>query len=276
MDHCYTTVSCAYHTVTRAPLGHSDHAMVHLIPAYRQKLKLCKPVVRKSKKWTSEAVEDLQACFDCTDWDVFRTATNNLDELTEAVTSYISFCEESCIPTRTRVSYNNDKPWFTAKLRWLRLEKEEAFRSGDWAGCRALKYRFSKEVREAKRMYTERLKNQFSANDATSVWRGFRQITNYKPKAYHSMNDSRLANELNHFYCRFESQSDTIPRDSSAQFLPQSTTFFSPPLIRAGQLYLLSSFLHLRGGSQPDIQEAEIPQSSWAGLCVSIHLKALC
>ena len=38
------TVSRAYHAVPRAALGLSDHAMVHLIPSYRQKLKLCKPV----------------------------------------------------------------------------------------------------------------------------------------------------------------------------------------------------------------------------------------
>ncbi|XP_035984385.1 zinc finger protein OZF-like [Fundulus heteroclitus] len=30
-----------------------------------------------------------------------------------------------------------------------------------------------------------------------------RQITNYKPKAPHSMNDRHLANDLNNFYCRF-------------------------------------------------------------------------
>ncbi len=96
--------------------------MVHLITAYRQKLKLCKPVVRTSKQWTSEAMEDLQACLDCTDWDVFRTSTNSLDEFTEAVTSYISFCEYSCVPSHTRVSYNNDKPCFTAELAWSGME----------------------------------------------------------------------------------------------------------------------------------------------------------
>ena len=95
--------------------------MVHLIPAYRQKLKLCKPVVRTSKKWTSEAVEDLQACLDCTDWDIFRSATNSLDEYADAVTSYISFCEDSCVPSRSKVIFNNNKPWFTAELRQLRL-----------------------------------------------------------------------------------------------------------------------------------------------------------
>ncbi|KAF7647635.1 hypothetical protein LDENG_00168830 [Lucifuga dentata] len=131
LDHCYTPINNAYHAVPRAALGHSDHVMVHLIPTYRQKLKLCKPVVRILKQWNGAATEDLQACLDCTDWDVFRTATSSLDEFTEAVTSYISFCEDCCIPSRSRVSYNNDKPWFTAKLSQLRLQKEEAFQSGD-------------------------------------------------------------------------------------------------------------------------------------------------
>ena len=136
----------------RSPKQHwdTDHAMVHLIPAYRQKLKHCKPAVRTSKQWTSEAMEDLRACLDSTDWDMFMTASNSLDELTEAVTSYISFCEDCCIPTRTRVSYNNNKPWFTAKLRRLRLDKEATFRSGDRDRFKESKNRFSKAVREAK------------------------------------------------------------------------------------------------------------------------------
>ena len=227
LDHCYTTVSRAYHAVPRAALGLSDHVMVHLIPAYRQKLKLCKPVVRTSKQWTSEAVEDLQACLDCTDWEVFRTASNSLDEYTEAVTSYISFCEDSCVPSRTRVSYNNDKPWFTVKLKKLRLEKDEAFRSGNRDGYVESKYRFRKEVRDAKRVYSKKLEHQFSANDSASVWKGLRLITNCKPRAPHSTNDSRLANNLNEFYCRFDGQwnsPDTIPRDTSLQPQPINCT----------------------------------------------------
>lgn len=46
---------------------------------------------------------------DCTDWQVFR---NSVDGYTKAVTS------------SNRVNYN-DKHWFTAKLRQLRLHKEE-------------------------------------------------------------------------------------------------------------------------------------------------------
>ncbi|KAK3509002.1 hypothetical protein QTP70_015947, partial [Hemibagrus guttatus] len=226
LDHCYTTISGAYRAVPRAALGQSDHIMVHLIPAYRQKLKLCKPVVRTSKKWTSEAVGELQGCLDCTDWDVFRSTTNSLDEYTDTVTSYIYFCEDSIIPTCTRVSYNNDKPWFTAKLRRLRSEKEAASRSGDREKYKEAKYRFSEEVIRAKTEHCERMQQQFQTNDSASVWKGLKAITNYKPRAPHSVNDLRLANSLNEYYCHFERQwnSPDPPPSSPHQLLISSSS----------------------------------------------------
>ncbi|KAK3536606.1 hypothetical protein QTP86_014466 [Hemibagrus guttatus] len=75
-----------------------------------------------------------------------ESTTNSLDEYTDTVTSYTYFCEDSIIPTCTRVSYNNDKPWFTAKLRRLRSEKEAAFRSGDRGKYKEAKYKFSEEL----------------------------------------------------------------------------------------------------------------------------------
>ncbi len=52
-----------------------------------QKLKSAKPVLRTVKRWTNEAEQDSKACFDLTDWSVFEAAANDLDELTETVTS---------------------------------------------------------------------------------------------------------------------------------------------------------------------------------------------
>ncbi len=140
LDHCYTTIKEAYHSVPRAALGLSDHCLVHLILTYRQKLKSAKPVLRTFKRWTNEAERDLQACFHLTDWTVFEAAATDLDELTETVTSSISFCEDMCIPIRTHLTYNNDKPWLTAKLRQLRQAKEDAYKKGDKVLYKQAKY----------------------------------------------------------------------------------------------------------------------------------------
>ncbi len=130
LDHCYTMRNYVYLSVPRAALGLSDHCLVNLIPTYKQKFKSAKLVLRAVYRWTNEAEQDLKACFDLNDWSFFEAAANDLDELTETVTFYISFCENMCISNRTHLTYNNDKPWFTAKLRQLRQAKEHAYRKG--------------------------------------------------------------------------------------------------------------------------------------------------
>ena len=45
------------------------------------------------------------------------------------MTSYISFCENVCVQTKTLCTYCNNNLWFTPKLRQLRQAKEEAYRS---------------------------------------------------------------------------------------------------------------------------------------------------
>lgn len=77
----------------------------------------------------------------------FQVCHQQSGRLTDTVTSYITFCDDSIIPTRTRVSYNNDKPWFAVKLRQLKSEKEAAFRSGDKDKYKEAKNRFSKEAK---------------------------------------------------------------------------------------------------------------------------------
>ncbi len=189
LDHCYKAIKDAYHSVPRAALGLSDHCLVHLIPTYRQKLKSAKPVLRTVKRWTNETERVLQACFDCTDWSVFEAAANDLDQLTETVTSYISFCEDMCIPTRTHLTYNNDKSWFTAKLRQLRQAKEDAHKKGDKVLYKQAKYTLEKEIRVAKRNHSDKLRIQFSSSDSASVWKGLKDITNYKTPALWRINN---------------------------------------------------------------------------------------
>ncbi|KAI2667828.1 putative RNA-directed DNA polymerase from transposon BS [Labeo rohita] len=191
---------------TPLALGLSDHCLVHLLPAYRQKLKSAKPVVRTVKRWTVEAEWDLQACFELTDWSVFEAAATDLDELTDTVTSYISFCEDMCVPTRTYLSFNNDKPWFSAKLKQLRQAKEDAYRSGDKALYKQAKYTLNREIRVAKLNYSGKLKKQLSRNDPKSVWNGLKAITSYKSPSPSTEANQQLADDLNEFYCRFEKQ----------------------------------------------------------------------
>ncbi len=189
-----------------AALGLSDHCLVHLLPAYSQKLKSAKPVT--VKRWTAEIEQDLQACFELTDWSVFEAAATDLDALTDTVTSYISFCEDMCVPTRTYLTFNINKPWFRTKLKQLRQAKEGAYRSGDTPLCKRTKYTLNREIRVVKKNYSEKLKNSFQATTLHKCRKAWKPspATRKTPSPSTEANQ-QLAEDLNEFYCRFEKQS---------------------------------------------------------------------
>ncbi len=201
---------------------------------YRQKLKSAKPVVKTVKRWTNETERVLQACLDLTDWSVFEAAANDLDELTETVTSYISFCEITCatcymcIPTSTHLTYNNDKPWFTAKLKQPCQTKEDTYRKVDIVLYKQAKYTLEKEIRVGKSNYSDKLRIQFSSCDSASVWKGLKEITNYKTPSPSTVENQQQADNLNEFYCRFEKTPHTRSGHLSTQPLPPLATPLSP------------------------------------------------
>ncbi len=153
LDHCYTTIEGAYRATPRAPLGDSDHALVVLTPMYKQKLKSVRPVNRSVKMWSQDAIVNLQGCLDCTAWDIFKSSCSSLDEYTDTVACYISFCEEVCVPIRKIKKFGNDKPWFSKSVKAKSVAKNEAFRAGGVAKYRLAKSGVWREVRRAKAQY---------------------------------------------------------------------------------------------------------------------------
>ena len=219
LDHCYTTIPGAYHSIPRAPLGRSDHSMVLLLPTYRQQLKTVKPVKKSICKWDDQSVAALQGCLECTDWSVFKETATDIDEYTDSVTSYISFCEQLCIPTKTVTIYGNNKPWFKTSIKNKLVAKDKAYYALgqlkqeetdkeviDKARrhFNQTKYEVEKEIRQAKIEYREKIEKQFSSNDSSAVWKGLQNITQYKQKQKIKSDDPTLPDKLNNFYARFD------------------------------------------------------------------------
>ncbi|KAI3374558.1 hypothetical protein L3Q82_021138, partial [Scortum barcoo] len=59
-----------------------------------------RPTTRTVQVWTEEASSALQDCFECTDWEVFKEGTD-LDGYTSSVLSYLKFCTDAVLPTKT-------------------------------------------------------------------------------------------------------------------------------------------------------------------------------
>lgn len=70
-----------------------------------------------SKCWSEDSISSLQECFDCTDWQCFYDACDDINELSDTVSIYITFCVDSVIPIEMVVTYPNNKPWVTKELK---------------------------------------------------------------------------------------------------------------------------------------------------------------
>ena len=121
----------SYVSRCRPPLGRSDYSVVHLLPKYRQKLKEEPPQVQPIKHWTPDSAETLRGCFEATDWNVFFDSGEcDQDALTDTITSYIIFCEDSIIPTKEVRIYPNNKPWIGQDWKQCLNEKKLHFCRG--------------------------------------------------------------------------------------------------------------------------------------------------
>ncbi len=66
----------------------------------------------------------------------------------------------------------------------------------------------------AKRNYSDMLRIQFSSSDSASVWKGLKEITNYKTPSPSTVENQQLADNFNEFYCRFEKKHQTPALDN--------------------------------------------------------------
>lgn len=87
-----------------------------------------------------------------------------LDEFIETGTSYVSI-----VRTKSLCIYNNNKPWFVAKLKQPCNAKKEAYRK-EGRTLYDQARNINKGNKEAKRSHSEKLRNLFSANESATVW----------------------------------------------------------------------------------------------------------
>ncbi len=80
LDLCFGNTTDTFYAKALPGLGSSDHNMVRLVPAYEPRLWREKAKRVEIKSWTTTATETLQACLECTDWNVVTDGTDNIDD----------------------------------------------------------------------------------------------------------------------------------------------------------------------------------------------------
>ena len=212
LDLCYGNIKGAYKSVTLSALVSADHNCVQLLPIYRPLFKREKPQIREVKIWSEDSTARLQGCFDCTDWEVFKDSCEHIDELTDVVCSYITFCENMIVPTRKFKVFSNTKPWMSKSVKSSLLYKQLAYRQGDRLERVTARKEVRTEIFKAKQAYKVKLEKNLADNNLGSAWSGMKKIAGI----HHNVNKSTacidgfrsnddFSNALNMFYSRFES-----------------------------------------------------------------------
>ena len=220
LDHCYVKVKPSYKSFERAALGNSDHSSVLLIPTYKQQSKQAKPVEMTVQCWTQSAVETLKNCLDITEWSVFSIHQDNIDTYTSVVCSYISFCVDQCIPTKTITVYNNNKVWFNRNIKDKLYKKDQAYKNkiDKPEDYKKAKKELTNAIKEQKIAYKDKIEDNFSSKDSKKLWSHISNITQYKgPQRTVDDGDATLPDRLNDFYSRFDKDNDTTPAYTPVQ-----------------------------------------------------------
>lgn len=69
------------------------------------------------QQWSEESLEELNFCFETTDRQVSFASSEDVHELTDVITLYIQYCEDTIIPVKTVRVFSNNKPWLTEELK---------------------------------------------------------------------------------------------------------------------------------------------------------------
>ncbi|XP_051811986.1 uncharacterized protein LOC127536225 [Acanthochromis polyacanthus] len=253
LDLLYANIKDAYSSSPLPPLGSSDHNLVRLQPIYIPMEKKQPPTIRYMKKWSDEASEVLQDCFETTDWDVLRGPhRDDIDALTDHITDYINFCAENIVPTRKVRCFSNSKPWVTSELKALLKEKRRVFGSGDKEELRRVQKEIKKKIKADKASYRTKMESHLKNNNTREVWKDLRSISGYSRghERGAAAGDREWANELNLYFNRFDSAPTPPPSHQSTDQPAPSSHLSSIDLISPRPLLILrcSAFCLLTSG----------------------------
>lgn len=171
-----------------------------------------------------------QDCFEHTDWDVFKQGAN-LEEYTSAVQSYVHFCTDAVLPTKTITVFPNLKPWMDGTVWPLLKARDVAYRSGDRLAYSRARKELKKGIQLAKLRYKQRIEEHFNNNNPRNMWRGIRTIMDYKHSDRQVSQDPTLPDTLNSFFARFDSLSSR-----ETVYLPQPEEQHQPLVLQRRQV----------------------------------------
>ena len=217
-------------------------------------------MVKKTiKVWDTDSILALQGCFECTDWDVFLDASENVDEAVNVMTDYVNNCVQNIIPTKTIKLFPNNKAHVTKEIKETINLKKQAHIQGNKIEENKLKGALRAQLVESKRKEKEKVESKFATKNLSEAFQGLKLLTGQvKPKPSNSFlpENEKLAfaGDLNHFYTRFERDDLKDDLNSMVSFLKDEISKSCADDIEVDENTVRSYFskLNIRKACGPD------------------------
>lgn len=188
------------------PLGESDHNVVFLKSRYATVYRTIEPQKITFRDFNRTEIAILNDCFNLTDWDALWE--EDIDMTTDAITSYINFCKNMIVPTKTVKLYANNRPWINSEIKRLLKQRYDSYKKG-CANYKALNKAIQAKIRSMKTEFKNKI---LAANNqgkgSKYFWDGLKKMMgNVRQKGHSDVTKvlgENAAEELNKFYARFE------------------------------------------------------------------------
>ena len=205
LDKFFCNIKNCYMVEKLHPLRNSDHSMLYMKPTYQKKIRRIKIKPKKVNYLDKDSIENLRICFQETNWDIFKTAAGNVNEVSDVISCYIKFCTELHTKTKIVRKFPNNHPWISKDLMKLIREKHRLFgkepREAYLEKCKEVNV----AIKNAKISYKNSIEDKLKCQPKIS-WQGIKQISGqYCEKSKSKLLDeSGYSDKLNLFYSRFD------------------------------------------------------------------------
>ncbi len=134
LDLCYGSLRGACKSLPLPSFGASNHGSIRLMPVYKPSFRRLVQEERSVKSWSEAGISSLQACSDSSDWHCFFDAYDDINELSDSISSYITFYVDSVIPSKKKLSLTRIISRGSQKSLNLSLTKRKGFssRAASW------------------------------------------------------------------------------------------------------------------------------------------------
>lgn len=176
LDHVLVSedINAAYHSSflsLEAPVGRSDHSTIIVTPPCTL-LQMCSSRSHLVFDYRSSNVANLIEKAKETDWMSIARFEDDVDSQWSKLHHMILNLLSSCVPHKLVKLSSHDKPWMTPVTKLLLEQKWMAFRSKDWQQFSQLKEKLKLEIRKAKQLWANKLKQR-----SDGLWKLTQQLS---------------------------------------------------------------------------------------------------